>query len=333
MRLIRIHEYDPCTMQLAKPIYDRHKRVLLGVGRSIHPTYLQKLKQLDIQYLFVDDAVSFGITLEEMLDVPTWIEAVNALQNIFATVQKQKELPLRELRLLVNQLVEEVSRRKAVLLIPTLSLAEELRPYAHAVNVTLLSLQLAKKMKISQMNLRDLALGALLHDIGKVLSDNVGDHPQVGFEFLRKNREVSLLAAHMAYQHHEAVDGSGQPRGLMECDIHEFAQIASIANVYENALSKQGLAPHEAMDYMMSKSGTLFSTEMIALFVQEVPHYIPGTKVILNNSREAIVTRVEGNLQRPFIRFTDTQEEVSLAENHTLLITEVLSEKQKHPSS
>jgi putative nucleotidyltransferase with HDIG domain len=220
--------------------------------------------------------------------------------------------------------VEEVNKRKAILLIPASSLAEDLRDYAHAVNVTLLALQIAKKYQISQMQIRDLAVGALLHDIGKALSPVEEDHPRLGFEYLRKTREVSLLSAHVAYQHHEAFDGSGTPRGLREKEIHEFAQICSIANLYENALSKKGIPPHEVMEYVMTKSGTLFSTDLVKLFVQEVPHYIPGTKVVLNNSQIAIVTKVTGNLQRPFVRYIETNEEISLGEHHTILITEVL---------
>lgn len=326
MRLIRIDEYEPRTMQLAKPVFDRQKRVLLAAGRSIHPTYLKKLIDLDIRYLFIEDAESFGISLEEMLDVPTWVDAVDVLQAVYKAVEKKEELPIRPIQQLAIKLVEEVNKRKAILLIPASSLAEELREYAHSVNVTLLALQIAKKYHISQMQIRDLAVGALVHDIGKVLTPLKDDHPRVGFEYLRKTREVSLLSAHVAYQHHEAFDGSGVPRGLREKEIHEFAQICSIANFYENALSKKGIPPHEVMEYVMTKSGTLFSTDLVKLFVQEVPHFIPGTKVILNNGRQAIVTKVRGNLQRPFVRYLDSNEEVSLGENHTLLITEVLEQ-------
>jgi len=325
MRLIRIEEYDSKTMQLAKPIYDRYKRVLLAAGRSIHPSYLEKLVELDIRYLFIEDAESFGISLEEMLDLPTWIDAVEVVQSVYKAVESKEELPVRNIQKLVIKLVEEVNKRKALLLIPASSLADELRPYAHAVNVTLLSLQIAKKYQISQMQIRDLALGALLHDIGKAISPVEEDHPRLGFEYLRKSREISLLSAHVAYQHHEAFDGSGFPRGLNEKDIHEFAQICSIANLYDNILSKKGYPPHEVMELIMTKSGTLFSTELVKLFVQEVPHYIPGTKVVLNNNRQAIVTKVVGNLQRPYVRYLDTNEEVSLADNHTLLIQEVIN--------
>lgn len=325
MRLIHIDEYDPKLMQLARPIFDKQKRVLLSAGRSIHPTYLKKLMELDINYLFVEEMKSFGITLEEMLDLPTWMDAIDTLQNTFQAANQKAELPIRELQKQVIKLVDEVSKRKALCLIPTTSLADELRSYAHAVNVTLLSLQMAKNMMISQMQLKDLALGCLLHDIGKVLTKENESHTVVGFEYLRKIREVNLLAAHVAYQHHELFDGTGEPRGLFEKEIHEFAQICSIADLYENMISKEGLPPHEAMEYIMTKSGTMFSTELLNIFVKQVPSYIPGTEVILNNGRKGIVTKIIGNMQRPYIRYLDTEEEISLANHHTLLISKVLS--------
>lgn len=323
MRLISIDEYKPKLMQLARPIYDRQRRVLLGAGRSIHPVYLKKLIELDIRYIFVEDAVAFGITMEEMVDHPTWMDAIEAVQKAYEALSRKEELPIRDLQRQVTRLIDEVASRKALFLIPTLSLADELRAYAHTVNVTILSLQLAKKLGISQIPLKDLAMGCLLHDIGKVLVKDGENHCLVGFDYLRKVREVSLLSAHVAYQHHEAIDGSGEPRGLQGKEIHEFAQICGIANLYDNALTVEGMPPHEAMEFIMTKSGTIFSQELVNLFVQQVPYYIPGTQVILNNGRQGVITKIVGNIHRPFVRYLDTNEEISLAKDHTLLISKV----------
>lgn len=328
MRLISIDEYNQKLMQLARPVFDRHRRVLLAAGRTIHPIYLDKLKAMDVRYLFVEDADSFGISMEEMVDVPTWIDSIKIIQDALQETISKGELPIRELQKLVANLVNEVGKRKALFLVPSSSLAEELHFYAHSVNVTLLSLQLAKKMNIPQMQLKDLALGALLHDIGKLLTDVEEDHPRVGFEFLRKIRELNLLSAHVSFQHHEAVDGSGKPRGLEGEQIHLFAQICAIADTYENAISKEDLPPHEAMEYIMTKSGTIFSTELVNNFVQGVPLYIPGTSVVLNNNRKAIVTKIIENLQRPYVRYLDTGEEISLANHYTLLVTKVLARRE-----
>lgn len=325
MRLISSDEYNYKTMQLGKPVFDKQKRILLTAGRKIHPVYLNRIRQMEIRYLFVEDAESIGISMDEMLDVPTWIDAIDIIQKVYEAVSTKKELPIRELQKLVGKLIEEVKIRKLLILIPTSSLAEEFRFYAHLVNVTLLSLQLAKKLHYTQMQLNYLALGAILHDIGKVLPGKNGDHSINGFEYLRRIREVNLLAAHVAYQHHEAFDGSGVPRGMDGTEIHEFAQICAITNFYDHQLSDSKMPPHEVMEFIMTKSGTLFSPKMVQLFVQEVPSYIPGSKVILNNGRKAIVTKILANVQRPFIRYLDTEEEISLVDYNTLLITEVIT--------
>lgn len=327
MRLISIDEYNPVLMQLARPIYDKERRVLLSAGRKIHPVYLERLAQMDIRYIFVEDAVAFGITLEEMIDFPKWLDAIDVVKEVYKAVEDNEEPPIRELQKQAITLVDEVAKRKAIVLVPTTALAEELRRYAHSVNVTLLSLQMAKKLELTQIQLKDLAIGALLHDIGKVLTKEEDEHPTVGFEYLRKMKEVSLLAAHVAYQHHESFDGSGKPRGLVEKQIHEFAQICSICNTYEHLLSIEGLPPHTAHEYIMTKSGTQFSPHLVKILVQQIPSYIPGTIVKLSNGRKGIVTRIYGNIQRPYIRYLDTNEEISLADHLTILISEVLAEE------
>lgn len=324
MRLISISEYQQKTMQLAKPVLDKHRRILLAAGRTIHPIYLQKLEEMDIRYLFVEDRQSFGITLEEMLDMPTWMDGVEQIQLIYEAIKNKKEISVRELQKFVLRLLNELSKRKVLVLIPSTSLAIELREFAHCVNVALLALQLAKKRTFTQTQLRDLTLGCLLHDIGKAVTDDTFSHPVEGFELLRKVREISLLSAHVAFQHHEAADGSGFPRGVKKEQIHEFAQICAIANTYESLLSKEGMPPHEALEFIMTKSGNLFSEELVQQFIQEIPPYIPGTKVRLNTGELAIITKIVGNIQRPFVRLIESGREFSLADNYTILIKEVV---------
>ncbi|WP_456276781.1 HD-GYP domain-containing protein [Bacillus sp. AK128] len=325
MRLISISEYDHKKMQLAKPIYDRQKRILLAAGRSIHPKYLERLEDMDIRYLFVEDAVSEGITLDEMVDMPTWMDAIEVVQKEFQSAELKKGLEIKELKQIVKKLLEEVEKRKAIILIPTTSIAEDLRKFAHAVNVTLLALQVSKKLTINKLQLKDLAIGSLLHDIGKAITSNDELHPQQGFEYLRKEREISLLSAHVAYQHHEQLDGQGFPRGITGKEFHDFAQICGICNLYENMISKENIPPHMAMELIMTKSGSGFSPEIVQAFINSIPSYTPGTKVLLNNGKEAIVTKIHSLMQRPIVRYLDNNEEVSLEQDYTLMITGMLT--------
>jgi putative nucleotidyltransferase with HDIG domain len=316
-------------MQLARPIYDRQKRILLAAGRSIHPKYLERLEEMDIRYLFVEDAESEGITMEELVDMPTWMDAIEAVQKVYQDAAAKKVFELRDIQKITQKLLDEVLKRKAVVLIPTTSVAEDLRRYAHCVNVALLALQVSKKLTINKIQMRDLAIGSLLHDIGKSITTEDERHPQEGFEYLRKVRELSLVSAHVAFQHHEQLNGEGFPRKISGNAFHEFAQICGVCNLYENMISRENIPPHMAMEMIMTKSGIGYSEEIVHAFIQSIPSYTPGTKVKLNNGEEAIVTKIKSLMHRPVVRYLKTNQEVSLEEEYTLLVTGLVEEEKK----
>ncbi|MFD1737992.1 HD-GYP domain-containing protein [Bacillus salitolerans] len=328
MRLISISDYNHATMQLGRPVYDNQKRILLTAGRTIDPRYLKRLEDMDIRYLFVEDSVSEGITMDEMMDMPTWLDAIEAVQQVYKVAATNKPFELKDIQQMTNKLIDEVNKRKAIVLIPTTSIAEDLRPYAHSVNVALLALQVGKKLSsINNLQMRDLALGVLLHDIGKAITSNDENHPQTGFDYLRKVRGLSLLSAHVAFQHHEQFNGTGFPRGITGKEFHEYAQLCGICNLYDNMISRDHIPPHMAMEMIMTKSNVGFSEEIVHAFIHSIPSYTPGTKVVLSNGEKAIVTKIKSHMQRPVIRIIESNKEVSLEEDHTLLITGTFDEK------
>jgi len=329
MRFIDIEDYNPLTMQLAMPIYDRMRRVLLTAGRTIHPNYLERMKAIGVSTLVVEDAESTGITLEEMLDMPTWMDTIAVVQQAFEDASKKKRLNVVALQKAAATLIKEVVAHKTIILVPTSSLSEDLGHYAHSVNVALLSLQMAKHLGYNQGQLRDLALGALLHDIGKAVTDQEQEHPIKGFEIIKDNREISLLSAHIAYQHHEYINGQGYPRKLKGQAVLELPQVVGIANVYDHLLSDKKIPPHEALEYIMTKSDEEFSYKVVQAFVGSVPSYIPGTKVELYTGEQAIVIGIKKHLQRPIIRFLKSGEEMDLSEHPAVVVKKVVNTSQE----
>ncbi len=326
MRMIGIDDYDKNTMQLAEPIYDFKKRVLLASGSTIHPKYMEKLKEIGIKSLIIEDAKSAGITLDEMIDMPTWIDAIAVVEKAFEQVKAGKELPLIELQQTVKKLIGEVSARKAIVLIPTSTIADNLAQYAHAVNVALISLQIGIKLKFDQLKLNGLGLGCLLHDIGKAVTDDHALHPEKGFQLLKTNRELSLLVTHIAFQHHEAFDGSGFPRGIKGNDILDYAQVCSVANDYENMISKEEVQPHEALERIMALSEKKYSHSAVLSFTNGIISYPPGTHVRLNNGLVGIVTRIDSHLHRPIIKVQGINKELDLSEQSTMFIEKVYND-------
>ncbi|WP_373681374.1 HD-GYP domain-containing protein [Aneurinibacillus soli] len=209
----------------------------------------------------------------------------------------------------------------------------EFIPYAHAVNVTLISLLISKKLSYNDLQLHDLAIGCLLHDIGKLHSKET-EHTEIGFSILRKVREISLLSAHIAYQHHERMDGTGYPRGIKGSEFLEIAQVCAVANLFETLISVENMPPHEAIEMIMTQNGIGYLPTVIQAFVRSVPPYTPGMKVALNNNMIAIVTRIESHIQRPVVRISSSKQEISLANNLNLMVSKVLTneglEKELH---
>jgi putative nucleotidyltransferase with HDIG domain len=324
MRFIHINQYDQEHMQLAKPVYDRFRRILLNASSTINPKYLEKLRDIGIMNLIVEDAVSQGITMEELVDMPTWMDVIQYLGEAYEAVQTNKPFPLKNMLTGVGKLISETRQRSILLPIPSTSVATELRPFAHCVNVTILALQVAKGLKYNDIMMRDLALGCLLHDLGKAVTTDARKHPEEGFNALRKVREISLLSAHVAFQHHEMLDGSGYPRAIGGKDFHEYAQICGMCNLYENMTTTQEIPSHEAIERLMTMSGKGYDVSILHAFVTSVPSYPPGAKVLLSNGQSAIVTRIVSHMQRPMIRFLETKEELSLADNPTLMVTKTL---------
>ncbi|WP_017753904.1 HD-GYP domain-containing protein [Calidifontibacillus oryziterrae] len=320
MRLIHISDYDYDSMQLAKPIFDSKKRVLLASGRHVHPKYIERLKLMNITHMFVEDNISRGINLDEMIDMPTWMDAIDLVQDTFEKVEKNEKIDVIAIQQLAGKLIVEVQKRPLLVLVPVSTIPRNLYPYAHAVNVALLSVQVGKRLFLNQLQLRDLVIGCLLHDIGKIKADEDEGHPKEGFEIIRKIREFNIVSAHVAYQHHESLNGTGYPRKLTGQDFHKFAQICGIANQYENMVTKKQIPPHEAMERLMTMSDTNYETSIVHAFVQGIPSYPPGTKIELNTNERGIVIRLESQLQRPIVRTLPDEKIINLEDHPTIII-------------
>ena len=197
--------------------------------------------------------------------------------------------------------------------------------------------------------LMELGMGVMLHDVGKIkIPENILNkkgkltpeeyeiikkHSKFGFEILRRTHDLSLLSAHIAFQHQERWDGSGYPRGLKETQIHEYGRIAAIADVYDALTSKRiyrtAKQPYEAYEYMVAKSGSEFEPSLInKVFKRCIAPYPTGTGVRLSNGQRGNIVRQNPEFPtRPFVRITHQREsrlsmpiEYNLLEHPSLMI-------------
>jgi len=147
--------------------------------------------------------------------------------------------------------------------------------YTHSVNVGVLSLLVARRYfrQSDRHDLRELGVGFFLHDLGKtrvnpdvvmkegLLTDEerteMRRHPLYGFDILKETNQLTTECKLIVLEHHEREDGLGYPYGLYGGDIHEYARICSLVDVYDALTSdrpyRQKMAPFQALNLMKEK--------------------------------------------------------------------------------
>ena len=184
--------------------------------------------------------------------------------------------------------------------------------YTHSVNVCILILAIAHASGVTEEEAGDIGVGGLLHDVGKAkiplsILDKPGpltdqerkailSHPLFSEEILKEKGDISEPAIAIAVQHHEKVNGSGYPRGLTGDQMHPFASMAAVADVYDALTAarpyKPGLPPHIALRVVFDGKGTEFKDEVVENFIKNLGIYPVGSFVKLNTGEMGVVMEV-----------------------------------------
>ena len=186
----------------------------------------------------------------------------------------------------------------------------------HALNVTVISLLMARVFGFGEADMLDMGIGALLHDVGKLdLPDRVrhGDSHLGPAEMKLYREHVAHGVAHgrrmglsegalsVLAQHHEMADGSGFPGRLNVDRMSTAARIVSLVNRYDNLCNPpqaaSSLTPHEALSLIFAQTRTKFDATMLNAFIRMMGVYPPGSVVQLTDDRYASVVSV--NSSRP----------------------------------
>jgi HD-GYP domain-containing protein (c-di-GMP phosphodiesterase class II) len=156
--------------------------------------------------------------------------------------------------------------------------------FSHVVNVASYCVALARHWGIQDaVELEKIAVGALLHDFGMravprhVLMKRgrfspaerelIEEHPQRGYEALQGRPELEFGQLMMAYQHHERVNGRGYPVGITGQEMHPWARLCAVCDVFEALTSdrpyRKPLALGAALELLQGQAGTQFDREMV----------------------------------------------------------------------
>jgi len=190
------------------------------------------------------------------------------------------------------------------------------RAGAHAVNVTIISMLMGRTFGLSDVEMLDLGVGALLHDVGKLDLPPRVRHREDHFtpsEAKFYEEQVTHGVSHalkmgltpgatlVIAQHHEHADGSGFPLKLGHERMTPASCIVALVNRYDNLCNphvpSKALTPHEALSLLFAQGKNKFDTAVLNAFIKMMGVYPPGSVVQLTDDRYGMVVGV--NASRP----------------------------------
>ncbi|SFC48416.1 HD-GYP domain-containing protein [Clostridium uliginosum] len=310
---------------LGRQIFDELGRVLLSAQVKLKPYYIERIKELGINSVYIDDDISKNVIIEESISEKTRQMSKHAVKQMIEGYCREGKADNSSVMNSVNSVIEDVLSNKDVLINIAEISASDNNIYSHSVNVCVLSTIIGTHMGYSMLKLKDIATGAMLHDIGKIkiLNDKkiLAEfktkeeldkyiklmHPKVGYDFLGEQYVWNAHVKVAALMHHERSDGSGYPLKLKGNEISQIAKIVSICDVFDNLVSgrstKECKTVNEAIEYLVGMSNIYFDAEMVRKFTMNIAAFPTGSAVILSSNEKGLVVNQNNSMpMRPVVK-------------------------------
>lgn len=316
---------------LSKPLFNDNGQVLIQAGVPLTRRMIERLISLEIGYVYIEDEFTNDIIVENIISESTRKKAVDTIKNEFAEISNHHIIgtSLNTLNLskrfsvIIEKILADIKESNDVISILSDVYCYDSYIFTHSLNVTIYTIGLAMELKFSEKQLFEVALGAILHDVGKMTIpkeilektgkltkeefDIIKNHSWAGFDVLRNTPNISLLTAHCAFQHHERIDGSGYPQGLSGDDIHPYAKILAVCDVFDavtsNRVYRKAMLPHEGLEILFGGAGKIFDKEIVELFSRTIAIYPVGLTLYLSDGSVGVVVKQNKTFSmRPVVR-------------------------------
>jgi len=272
-------------------------------------------------------------------------EAVNESKAVFTEVRHTLQLPMALMEQNVLPAMSDITMDAHVIDLFISLQAKDDYTYRHNIAVGTLASLVGKWLKFSAEEIRELSMAGFLHDIGKMripetilnkpgqLSDEefafMKKHTVFGYDIIQTTEGTTERQAIVALQHHERMDGSGYPNGLVRDEIDLYSRIISVVDVFHAMSSKRvyrDASPfYEVLYEMNEESFGQLDPAITRLFIEKMMLSLIGHHVRLTDNQTASIVMIhKQDPIHPLIRIGD--QFVDLSKDRTVHIKEVIGQ-------
>jgi len=298
-----------------------------------------KLRDAGVSHIVVEPALESDLTEDEQEQRKeqakrTYQRSVAVTKEVINSVRMGRTASVKKVKRAVQAIVDQVLADESSLV--GLSTLRDYDDYTftHSVNVCIFSIALGKKLGLTKLQLYDIGMAALFHDVGKarvpleVLNKEgslteedwrvMQAHPWLGVLTLfglRGYGEVPYRSMITAYEHHMKRDLTGYPKSLRPRTPSVFSRIIAVADGFDAATSRRvyntaPLQPDSVLHEMLNSPRRGLDPVVVKAFINLLGVYPVGTMVILDTYELAVVTAANANLSevhRPMARIISDQ--------------------------
>jgi HD-GYP domain-containing protein (c-di-GMP phosphodiesterase class II) len=238
------------------------------------------------------------------------VEALSKdIKNSFSNFLKSREFNIEKMKQSVDPMIDSISRNPDACIWLARMKKEDNYTYERSLSTSIWAVALGRQLGLPKSDLKSLAVGALLLDVGKLEIDpnllnakrkltpdefNVAKtHVNHSLKLVKNTKGLNKNILCMIAQHHERFDGKGYPQNLAAEDINVFARIAALVDCYDAITSNRpyakAITPTDAIKYLYKARGKLFQAELVEEFIQAIGIYPAGSLVELSTGEVAIV--------------------------------------------
>ena len=321
---------DQCKpgMEVSGAVYNNAGAVILPDGTILELNIIKSLKRLNISNIKVyiknenEKSLENSVVFREK-----YMHNLNVVKEVMHDLYSGKPLNIKKVNIIADSILENDGKTVDIMKNISKIIEVDEYTYTHGLNVSMLSMMVSRWLKFNDKRTEMIVRAGLLHDIGKVkVPWEIINKPEglldYEFEEIKKHSKFSEDIVHHVpdiekeislgiLMHHEREDGSGYPSGLKGDEIHEFAKIIGIVDVFDaittKRIYKNSATPFDAFEYMEKEGLKKFNKRILMTFLENAANYYKGERFFLNTGEigEVVFINTEA-YSRPIIKIGES---------------------------
>ena len=313
-------------MIIAQCLINDFGGIVLHEDTILTASTIIKLKNLGYRKILAFDMTENEIEETRQHFEVTYNEGKYLVKDMIKDLGNGKPVDMEKLQVVTSLLTEKFDNTRDI--IDTMSKMRESSEYTytHSMNVALLCSLLGRWLGFDETTIRHLTHTGLLHDVGKVkipleilekpyrLSEAefqiMKQHSTLGYQMLCDIPGINQDIQMGVLMHHEREDGSGYPLGTTGDQIHYFAKIAALADIYDAMTSercyKSRQSPFDVLEMFENQSFGILDPKYLMTFTSNIANYYIGDMVRLNTGEVAEIIFINPlHVSKPLVRVGD----------------------------